>query len=215
MEIEELAKGHEAFLNLHFKERAREFRRLVKEGQHPKALFIGCSDSRVVPDLITGAGPGDLFVVRNIGNMVAPFQPDEDYHGTAAAIEYAVSVLGVTEIIVCGHSHCGACESLYQEVDDPDLVHVKKWLELGGEAKRRALAQEGDKVRGRDLFAATERFNVIHQLERLMTYPSVRRKVEAGEMFLHGWYYTIETGSIDYYDLESGAFLPLLGEEKE
>jgi len=108
MDFSSIIKGSEHFKNKDFKKYKNKFIDLVKNGQHPKVLFIGCSDSRVVPNLITQSEPGDLFVMRNIGNFVPPFKPDVDFHGTAAAIEYAVSILKVTDIIVCGHSHCGA-----------------------------------------------------------------------------------------------------------
>jgi len=110
--------GHEAFRKIAFNKSKERFRKLVDEGQSPKALFIGCSDSRVMPAMITSSKPGDLFIIRNIGNFVAPFNPDADFHATASAIEYAVSILEVSDIIVCGHSDCGAIEALYKEITD-------------------------------------------------------------------------------------------------
>lgn len=137
MYINPLVQGSETFKKNKFKKFEHKFIDLVQNGQKPKVLFIGCSDSRVMPNLITQTGPGDLFIVRNIGNFVAPYKPDEDYHSTAAAIEYAVSVLEVTDIVVCAHSHCGAIEGLYQQhkMNDIALIHVKTWLKLGKEQK--------------------------------------------------------------------------------
>jgi carbonic anhydrase len=198
-------KGVEKFKKLKFKEYEQKFKELIEKGQHPKALFITCSDSRIHPDEITGADIGDLFIVRNIGNMVPPFKPDNEFHGVAAAVEYAVSVLKVPDIIVCGHSHCGACEALYSDLpDSEEIIHVKKWLEIDKDVKEIALSTISEK--GRKLFELTERLNIIKQLENLLTYPAVRRRVEEGSLRLHGWYYIIERGEIQYYDPESNSF---------
>ena len=123
MNIKDYALGNETFKN-YFKENKKDLLELVKNGQKPKALFIGCSDSRVIPDLMLQTKPGDLFVIRNVGNFVPPFRPDDDFHSTASGIEYAVSILKVKEIIVCGHTHCGACEAIYKNLDDEKLVGV-------------------------------------------------------------------------------------------
>jgi carbonic anhydrase len=135
--LQEFEKGHENFRSIKFKQNEERFKALVEEGQNPKALFIGCSDSRVMPAMITGSGPGDLFIIRNIGNFVAPYQPDADYHATASAIEYAISVLELTDIIVCGHSDCGAIASLYKDIQpNSENIHTLKWLELGEAPKK-------------------------------------------------------------------------------
>ena len=138
--LQEFEKGHLSFQKIKFNQSKNRFKKLVSEGQNPKALFIGCSDSRVMPAMITSSKPGDLFIVRNIGNFVAPHNPDADYHATASAIEYAVSILEVSDIIVCGHSHCGAIEALYKDIKEtPENIHTIKWLELGSEAKKVAI----------------------------------------------------------------------------
>ena len=202
-------KGVEKFKKLKFKEYEQKFRELVEKGQNPKALFITCSDSRIHPDEITGAGIGDLFIVRNVGNMVPPFKPDNDFHGVAAAVEYAVSVLNVPDIIVCGHSHCGACESLYKNFpDDIEIIHVKKWLEISADVKKVAISSIPEI--GRELYRLTERLNIIKQLENLLTYPGVKRRVEEGSLRLHGWYYIIEEGEIEYYDPQKNEFYTLV-----
>ncbi len=208
-----LTEGVEAFQSVHFKKHEKDFLELVKKGQNPKALFIGCSDSRVVPTLITNTGPGDLFVMRNVGNFVPPYKPDNDYHATASAIEYAAFNLEVSEIIVCGHSDCGACKALFQDHSAyaDRMPHTIKWLELGLPAKELALktVPEGDETVLRE---ATEKFSVIFQLKNLMTYPNVRRRVKEGTLFLHGWYYRLDTGEIEYYDPDEQAFLPITKE---
>ena len=177
------------------------FQSLVDQGQHPTTLFIGCSDSRVVPYLLTGAGPGELFLVRNVGGFVPPFDGSAGYHGTAAAIEFAVLSLSVQRIVVCGHSHCGAIRALYGEA--PAEAHnLKSWLGLGKEAML-PVADPGPEVLRR-----TEQRAVVLQLERLMDYPMVRRRVEQHNLSLHGWHYVIEEGQVHVFDVLSGRFIP-------
>jgi carbonic anhydrase len=207
--INALIRGHYNFQDLNFKQNENRFKQLVHDGQNPKALFIGCSDSRVVPELITGSKPGDLFIVRNIGNFVAPFKPDEDYHATASAIEYAVGVLGISDIIICGHSHCGAINALYNDVSySEDIIHTIKWLELGTPAKEQALSLFPNAPK-EELLHYTEKISILFQLDNILTYPMVKKRVDEGNLFLHGWYYDIITGVISYYDDESDSFKPL------
>lgn len=210
MNIKKLIKGNQKFKDAHFPKLEGQFEDLVENGQKPKVLFIGCSDSRVVPDLIVDSKPGDMFILRNIGNFVPPYKGGNDYHGSSAAIEFAVSVLNVQDIIVCGHSHCGACASLYEDLsDEPHLQHVKKWLELGKQAKEYTMLATSNKNDKEQILRTTERISVKHQLENLLTYPEVYRKVKSGELNIHGWYYKIEDGSIEYYDGESCGFKKL------
>lgn len=207
--IKALIQGHHNFQDLNFKKNEDRFKTLVYDGQTPKALFIGCSDSRVVPELITGSNPGDLFIVRNIGNFVAPFKPDEDYHATASAIEYAVGVLGISDIIICGHSHCGAINALYNDVTySEDIIHTIKWLELGYPAKEHTLSLFPNAPK-EQLLRYTEKVSVLFQLDNILTYPMVKKRVDEGSLFLHGWYYDITIGIISYYDDESDSFKPL------
>ena len=177
-----------------------QFESLVREGQHPTILFIGCSDSRLVPYLLTGSGPGDLFLVRNVGAFVPPYDGSAGYHGTSAAIEYAVLNLKVSRIVVCGHSHCGGIRALYEEVD-PQARNLLAWLELGREA---ALPVQVTA----EALRRTEQRAVVLQLERLMGYPMVRAQVEANHITLHGWHYVIEEGEVHVFDVKSGQFIP-------
>jgi len=197
-----------------------QFRSLVKEGQHPNILFIGCSDSRLVPYQLTGTGPGEVFMIRNVGAFVPPHggyidtpstladsghKPEAaqrwvGYHGTAAAIEYAVLVLGVERIVVCGHSHCGGIRALYEE-PPPQAVHLSAWLELGREAVLPVQVTP-------EALKRTEQRSVVLQLERLMGYPMVRERVEAGRLALHGWHYVIEDGEVHVFDVRRGSFVP-------
>jgi carbonic anhydrase len=207
--LQEFAQGNETFQKSYFKKNEEHLLGLAKGGQNPKTLFIGCSDSRVIPDLIVQSQPGDLFVVRNVGNFVAPYKLDEDFHATAAAIEYAIGVLEVSEVIICGHSHCGAIKSLYKTSCDSSMVHTAKWLTLGEKAKSMAILALGVNAEAENLLRATERLSIITQIENLLTYPQVRKQVDEDKLFIHGWYYDIETGAIDYYDPDSYEFRPL------
>ena len=155
------------------------------------------------------SNPGDLFVIRNVGNFVPPYKPDEDFHATASGIEYAVSVLNIKSIIICGHTHCGACKFLYEKLDDPSLIHTKKWLELGKSAKTTAVLSLGANAPKEDLLRLTEKLSVMKQIENILTYPIVKKRFENGDIHIHGWYYDIETGKIDYYNAETYEFLPL------
>ena len=160
MDIDKLIKGNQKFKDIHFPKLENTFEDLVENGQNPNILFIGCSDSRVVPDLIVDSQPGDMFILRNIGNFVPPYKADCDFHGSSAAIEYAVSILNVKNIIVCGHSHCGACASLYDDLSDkPHLQHVKKWLELGYKAKEYTLLANPNNTNKEEIFRITEKIS--------------------------------------------------------
>ncbi len=207
--MQEYAEGNELFQRVFFKKHEAELIKLAKEGQSPKALFIGCSDSRVIPDLMVQTKPGDLFVMRNVGNFVPRYKPDEDFHATATAIEYAVSVLKVSEIIICGHTHCGACKALYEEISDPSLIHTRKWLSLGDEAKQNAIRALGNDADKEALLRLTEQFSILSQINNLLTYPYVNKLVKEEKLFIHGWYYDIETGHIRYYDPDQKEFIPL------
>jgi carbonic anhydrase len=170
------------------------YRQLVSEGQHPSTLFIGCSDSRLVPYLLMDCGPGELFLVRNVGNLVPPWDTAGDAHGTAAAIEFAVLNLHVRHIIVCGHSHCGAIRALYEEPSD-EARHLRGWLTHAREAALPVMESE-------DALRRVEQRSVVLQLTRLMTYPMVAR------LFLHGWHFLLEEGKVLVFDAASGAFVP-------
>ena len=183
-----------------FPQYREQFQTLVDEGQHPTTLFIGCSDSRLVPYLLTGAGPGELFLVRNVGAFVPPYDGSHGHHGTTAAIEFAVLNLQVRRIIVCGHSHCGAIKAMYGEVS-PEAPNLNRWLDLGREAL--LPVQPGPEALRR-----TEQRAVVLQLERLMEYPMVRSRVQSGQISLHGWHYVIEDGEVHVFDVQTGGFVP-------
>lgn len=202
----EYAQGHQEFKNLFYKNHEADFVNLVKYGQSPKTLFIGCSDSRVIPELISFSNPGELFVVRNAGNFVPYHDLSIMWDGVAASIEYAVEMLGVTNIIVCGHSHCGAIEGLFKDIKQPTIAH---WLRFGHEAKRVTLLALGEKVENRTKYNVAEHLSVLFQLDHLLTYPYIKEKVQLQTLYLHGWYFDIESGSLEYYDPDKAKFMPM------
>ena len=199
---QQLIEGLKRFQSATFPRLRERYERLVADGQKPSTLFIGCADSRVVPDLLLDAGPGELFVVRNVAALVPPFEPDGAHHGTAAGIEYAVLNLQVTYIVVCGHSHCGGIRALYDDLG-PETPHIARWLVLAREARVDA---DGDEPSEATLRRAEQR-SIALQLERLMTYPLVRQRVEEGALSLHGWHYIIEDGQVLALDVERGEFV--------
>lgn len=195
-----LAHGVERFRAGSFREN-RAFYERLETGQKPHTLFLTCSDSRVDPTLLTDSRPGELFIVRNIANIVPPYRRTEEYVSTTAAIEYALSALRVSSIVVCGHSDCGGCAAI---AGDPrllsDMPHTRRWLELARDA---GFPRSG--MSSRDV----EMENVARQLDRLLSYPGVRERVAAGELELHGWYYSIARGIVRRWEADRGAFLPL------
>lgn len=196
---EHLIEGLRRFRREVFPRYREHYESLVREGQSPSTLFIGCADSRVVPELFTGVEPGELFHVRNMGAFVPPFESDYGYHGTSAAIEFAALVLRVDSIVVCGHTHCGAIRALY----DPPAAqtpHIERWLELAREAR---VDGEPDER----MLRRTEQRSIALQLQRLLTYPELQDRVENGTISLHGWHYIIEEGTVDILDVERGEFV--------
>ena len=197
---DELLSRLRRFHSDYFPRHQQRFQDLVAQGQHPKTLFIGCSDSRLVPYLLTGAGPGELFIVRNVGAFVPPYDGSHGLHGTTAAIEFAVLNLEVERIVVCGHSHCGAIRAAYEGVPE-EAINLQAWLKLAADALLPVRACP-------EALRRTEQRAVVLQLERLMAYPMVKRRVEGGKLTLHGWHYVIEDGEIHVFDAQQGDFLP-------
>jgi carbonic anhydrase len=180
---------------------AGEFERLA-DGQSPQALFIACSDSRVIPAAITGARPGELFEMRTAGNIVPPYRPEQP-SGEAATIEYAVEILGVADIVVCGHSHCGAVGALARGDDLTAAPTVRSWL-ADTHPHRRPQTQPA----APDLTEAVHG-HVLTQLERLRAHPCVARGLAARRLRVHGWFYEIHTGSVSAHRPHDSVFGPL------
>jgi len=184
----------------------------LKKGQNPKALVISCSDSRVDPAHLTDCAPGDLFTVRNVANMVPPYQPDSTYHGVSAALEYAVCTLLVEDIIVLGHSRCGGIEGLLSAAEGEMVGEfIGHWVDIAADARARAMARIAAGS-GEKLSCACEQESILTSLQNLQTFPWLQKRVEAGELELHGWYFHIESGRLFGYQQESGRFEPLVTE---
>ena len=175
------------------------FDRLAVEGQDPKVMWIGCSDSRVVPELITGADPGELFDLRNIANVVPP--ASSAACATGAAVEYAVIHLGVDHIVVCGHTECGGIAALAVDPDPDSQPHITSWLDLARPARERVLARG---IAEEDQYLETIKTNVLLQFDNLRTYPCVADGELNGTLRLHGWLYDLHTGTIKAFNPDSG-----------
>jgi carbonic anhydrase len=199
-----LLDGVIKFKDDYFEEHKDIFEKL-SNSQQPHTLYIGCSDSRIVPDIITQTMPGEIFVVRNIANMVPPYNENNySFRCTASSIEYALEVLHVKNIVICGHSNCGGCAALYYPPEKLDkLPNVQEWLKLGENIKNRVLAKN---LTSKERAFQTEQLNVVQQLKNILSYPFVKEKVQKGEIELHGWYYVIETADVFNYNFEKKEF---------
>jgi carbonic anhydrase len=205
--LERLIEGHRRFLRDVFPARRSHFH-LLSESQAPQWLFITCSDSRVVPDLILGTEPGDLFISRNAGNVIPVTSTDVD--GTTATIEYAVEVLKVPYAIVCGHSDCGAMKAALNGAGLENLPKASRWLhhvEAAFSHRQPLNPDDGEQAE----LAALIRGNVVAQLLNLKAQPTVAPELKAGKLQVFGWYYDILTGRIEQYDEAEGRFKRLLG----
>ncbi|HEY6489899.1 MAG: carbonic anhydrase [Terracidiphilus sp.] len=205
--MERLIEGHKKFLAEVFPARRSHFH-LLSDSQAPEFLFITCSDSRIVPDLILGTEPGDLFIARSIGNVVPVTGQDVD--GVTATIEYAVDVLRVRHVIVCGHSDCGAMKAALARTDLDKLPKASRWLqhvEAAFSHRQPLNPIDGPQAE----LASLIRGNVVAQLLNLRVQPSVAHAVPEGRLAVHGWYYDILTGTIERYEEHGQRFLPLLG----
>lgn len=202
--MHEIIYGFLTFQREAFPQRSGLFKALATT-QHPQALFVSCSDSRVVPELLTQREPGDLFVIRNAGNIVPPYGPQPG--GVSATVEYAVAVLGVTDIVILGHSDCGAMTAISAATRLDDLPAVANWLRHADSAKAVNAARTHDSAAAK--LDALVHENVVAQLTNIATHPSVALALEQGRLSLHGWVYDIETGSIDALDGGSRRFVSL------
>jgi len=187
-------------------EQEKDFFEKLAQGQSPSALVVSCSDSRVDPNLILQASPGDLFSLRNAGNLVPSFGASNG--GEEASIEFAVVALGVKDIVVCGHSQCGAMKALLDPASAAGLPAVQSWLKHA-ETTRRIIAENYQHLTGAALLDATIQEHVLVQMENLQTHPAVAAKMQRGELRLHAWVYQLETGSLLAFSSETETFEPL------
>ncbi len=202
--MEKIIKGIAEFQKKDFKEREKLFKMLAS-GQSPEVLFITCSDSRIDPGMITQTDPGDLFICRNAGNIVPPHSMNTG--GITASIEYALEVLGVREIIVCGHTDCGAMKGAMNPDSVKSLPHVSNWLGHSAAALARVKARHNEI--GPDNLLEMIQENALSQLKHLETHPSVAAKLAVGKVRLHAWVYDIANGEVTCHDAKSDSYIPV------
>jgi carbonic anhydrase len=205
MPFSKLIQGFGRFHSKYFLEKNKLYETLVHKGQSPEVLMIACSDSRNDPALVTECEPGDIFVVRNVAAIVPPYSPDDKYHGTSAAIEFAVKGLKVKDIVVMGHALCGGVNALLTETHKDKFEFLGNWIEIGNAAKHAVeagLANAPKEIQQR----ALEQAVILTSLNNLMTFPWIRDGVAAGKITLHGWYFDLEKGKMLSLDFMTGAF---------
>ncbi len=204
-EMQKFIHGFRRFQEDYFSEDRELFDRL-KQGQRPRVVLIGCSDSRVDPSMMVRSEPGDLFIVRNVANLVPPCEHDHSYHGVSAALEYAVCHLEVEHIIVLGHSCCGGIRSLMEGIPaEKNGEYISRWVGIAERAKQQVLETFADAPPEQQA-KACEHASILVSLENLLTFPWIRERVEADTLDLHGWYFDIESGNLYSYQPASGKF---------
>ena len=207
-DVTKFLSGMEAFQQQHFGEN-RELATSLVKGQKPQALLIGCCDSRVDPALLMDCDLGDLFILRNIANLVPPYLKNDDYHGVSSSLEYAVCYLEVSDIIILGHSECGGIEALMATANGEEAGEfIGKWVNIAASARDKVLQEMPDESPARKA-RACEREAVLVSLKNLMTFPFVAKAVEEGELSLHGLWTDIGEGSLEYYAPEDDSFKPV------
>ena len=211
--MQRLIEGVHKFRSDQFGNYRKLFRKLSQEGQNPHTLFITCSDSRVLAELITQSKPGDLFVVKNVGNIVPPANVSGDTNSTAAAIEFAVENLRVSDIVICGHSQCGAIAALLSKKPVGDATpHLRDWLKLAAPVLEILKTQYAHLHEAHAREDAASEENVLFGLDNLHSYACVQNRLMDGSLRLHGWFFKIATAELFAYDPETRQFSPLIRE---
>ena len=203
-----LIEGYGAFTSGRLQSEQDRYRELAEHGQTPEIMVIGCCDSRVSPEVIFDARPGELFVVRNVANLVPPYETDGKYHGVSAALEFAVGALKVKHIVILGHAHCGGIRA-YAEDAEPISPgdFIGRWMSL--------IAPAAEKVGARESMSPTEylermeKASIVNTLDNLMTFPRLRKLIERGAVTLHGAYFGVAKGELSVLDRATGEFRPV------
>lgn len=212
--MQRLIEGVHKFQKDEFGNYRKLFRKLSQEGQNPHTLFITCSDSRVLAELITQSKPGDLFVVKNVGNIVPPANVRGDTNSTAAAIEFAVDNLRVSDIVVCGHSQCGAISALLDvKPVSNSTPHLRDWLKLATPVLDTMKKEYTHLVTNEDRMTAAAQENVLFGLDSLHSYPCVQDRLMDGSLRLHGWFFKIATAELFAFDPDTRQFSPLTADK--
>jgi carbonic anhydrase len=212
--MQRLIEGVHKFQTDQFGNYQKLFRKLSQEGQNPHTLFITCSDSRVLAELITQSKPGDLFVVKNVGNIIPQSGVTGSTNSTAAAIEFAVETLRVSDIVVCGHSQCGAMAALLGNLPNGNAMpHLREWLKLATPVREIIQSQYAHFSNEAVRIDTAGEENVLFGLDNLHSYPCVQNRLMDGSLRLHGWFFKIATAELFAYDPEKRQFLPLVQEK--
>ena len=201
-----LIEGYQAFRGGQLAREQDRYRELAEAGQSPEVMVIGCSDSRVSPEVIFDARPGELFVVRNVANIVPPFAPDGQAHGVSAALEFGVAALKVKHIVVLGHAHCGGVKAFAEKAEPLSPGDfIGRWMRLMAPAVEKAGAPDG--LSWPDYLIRLEQANIANSLDNLLTFPRLRKLVERGEVTTHGAYFGVATGQLSVRDDATGEFV--------
>jgi carbonic anhydrase len=209
---ERLISGYRAFLDGRLTTEQARYRELAEHGQSPEIMVIGCCDSRVSPEVIFDARPGELFVVRNVGNLIPPYETGGTYHGVSAALEFAVGVLRVKHIVVLGHAHCGGVRAFAEETEPVSPGDfIGKWMSLIAPAAER-IGPRGETPLA-EYLSRLEQASVSHSLDNLMTFPRLRTLIERGKVSIHGAYFGVATGRLSVRDPTSGVFVVVAADE--
>jgi carbonic anhydrase len=202
-----LRDGYRSFRSGRLTTEQSRYRDLAERGQSPETLVVGCCDSRVAPEVIFDVGPGELFVVRNVANLVPPYAPDSNYHGVSAAVEYAVTVLKVRNIVVLGHARCGGIQAFADSAPGGDFIG--RWISLIAPAA----SELGPREQAPESYITRlEQASLMKSIENLMTFPYVRNACEGGALALHGAYFNVASGELDVLDQETGRFVAVAGD---
>jgi len=208
-----LIQGYRAFRSGRLAREQGRFRELAESGQSPDVMVIGCCDSRVSPEVIFDARPGELFVVRNVANIVPPYEPDGHAHGVSAALEFGVAALRVKHIVVLGHAHCGGVKAFADEaapLSPGDFIG--NWMRIMAPAAAKVGPRGG--LSRTDYIMRLEQANVVNSLDNLMTFPRLRSLVEGGQIAIHGAYFGVATGDLLVRDETTGEFVPVAADER-
>ena len=208
--MDKLIEGYRKFRSAYYEENHDLFKTLASQGQSPKALLIGCSDSRVDPAVIFWAQPGDMFVLRNVANIVPPYAPDNNLHGSSAAIEFAVRSLKVEHILVMGHSGCGGVQALFGNKENGESDFFASWISVAHVARDRALLRSlSSNASEEETLRLCEQEVVATSMTNLMSFPWVREAVKSGQMKIHGLWFSVGDGKLYQLNPVSNAFEPV------
>lgn len=210
--VQKLKEGYRKFLEGYYKENADKFSDLVEHGQHPKTLLISCSDSRVDPATILQTEPGEVFAVRNVGNLVPPCEKDSHHHGVSSALEYGVKVLKVENIMIMGHAHCGAIQAAIDTEDDPEALgtdFVHHWIGMVHKTFQNPCCCAESIKSGNRIPEEVEKASIVNSMNNLMEFDFIQDRVDRGELKIYGLHFDIESASLTAYNRKTGEFGPL------